>query len=653
VNNYNDVYYKPIYYQDEKFLIHESDNLKTFAKKHLKTLLLLSCTILLLANCSNTTTSAKKKSPAKHEQSQKKTPTDDSAHYYIEQAKQAQQQLQPTQAVDDLIIASRQLFAQQQFEQALWLANQLSPLVSNNIDRYQLSLIKAKSLFSLNQLPLAFAQITIADNYAKQATLTHQADYYQLLANIQQARGLIAESLIAQLHFFALNKQATKENTTQLWQQFSSLSQWQITQIAQAQPPYSKGWLALIRYANKYGDKTQQFRRYLINWRRQYNSHPANSIIAALLNKIDQRTTKTINNIAIILPLSGKQKTAGVAAQQGILAAYNNNSVANLYFIDSNNLDWNTLATTFSEQNIDHVIGPLLKSNVDNYLSLQELSTDTLLLNIPEKNSLRENYLAISMRPEDEAIQAADTLSRRHYQHPLIISDYDKVSKRITKNFIEQWQKNTNQAPEVFYLSNAGKGTQNGKKRQKNIQTSLDVEQSKARIKALKYRVKQSLKTETRNRRDVDMIYLVSNSQKTRLLKPYIDVSISPFAKLIPVFSSSRSHSAKADRQGTRDLSGLSFTEMPWLLSSKQQNKKLAELSKQLWSKRSDSLQGIFALGFDSLALIYKLPLMQQEPYIQHFGQTGTLKLNSNNILTRSLLWGQYKNNKVQAIAME
>jgi outer membrane PBP1 activator LpoA protein len=58
-------------------------------------------------------------------------------------------------------------------------------------------------------------------------------------------------------------------------------------------------------------------------------------------------------------------------------------------------------------------------------------------------------------------------------------------------------------------------------------------------------------------------------------------------------------------------------------------------------------------MGYDSYNLLYKTTLMKQAPYIRHFGQTGTLKLNDNNVLTRSLIWGQYKNNKVVKIVMD
>ena len=84
-----------------------------------------------------------------------------------------------------------------------------------------------------------------------------------------------------------------------------------------------------------------------------------------------------------------------------------------------------------------------------------------------------------------------------------------------------------------------------------------------------------------------------------------------------------------------------------------EKNSELATLSQQLWPKRSDGLSRLFAMGYDSYQLINKIPLMQQAPYLQHWGQTGVLKLGDNNILTRSLLWGTYQRNKVVSIAME
>jgi hypothetical protein len=112
------------------------------------------------------------------------------------------------------------------------------------------------------------------------------------------------------------------------------------------------------------------------------------------------------------------------------------------------------------------------------------------------------------------------------------------------------------------------------------------------------------------------------------------------------------SHSVNGDKSDNRDLTGLIFTEIPWLLQSEQQNNRLAKLSNSLWPKRTDSLERIFAMGYDSLSLANKIPLMHQSSHIRHYGQTGVLKLDNDNVLTRNLIWGQYRKNKVKQIKM-
>jgi outer membrane PBP1 activator LpoA protein len=430
-----------------------------------------------------------------------------------------------------------------------------------------------------------------------------------------------------------------------LWQALSLLSTWQLDQLADLNPPHIKGWQQLLTYAQKVGGDIDRFDRYLSQWQRDFSAHPAQAIIESL-RAGELVTKRVIQNIAIILPLSGKQAVAGKAAQQGILAAYNNIPHKNLSFIDADTLDWALLNEQLITLDSHFVIGPLLKENVDKYLAQHEILIPSLLLNTPEKVLLNTEQFILSMRPEDEAFQAATTLSRKNYRAPVVLSHRDTASQRIAQAFTQQWQLLNGYLPEVVYF-------EKGKKMQEQLKASLEVDLSQARIKDLKIRLKQSIDTESRNRRDIDMFYLVGSPAQTKLLKPYIDVNTSPFAKIIPVYASSRSHSNKQDSSQHNDLRNLMFTEMPWLLSSQQQNAQLAQLSKTLWPSRSDSLQRIFAMGYDSLYLVDKLPLMKQRPYIRHYGQTGILKLNSNNTLTRSLLWGIYQNGEVSEISMD
>lgn len=563
-----------------------------------------------------------------------------SAQQYLAQAKNAS----PQQATELFIAASKRFIDENQIAKALWLAEKTLPLADNELQRDQLLLIKAESLLLTNNVDIAL-QTTQLIKQLDSLSKTSQLKYYQVLSEIQTKRGLNLAAVDAQLCAFHLNSNANEDDVETLWLALNNLSQWQIDQLVSNNPPHIEGWQQLLNFAHRFGYDATSFNRYLAQWQRKYALHPANSLIAQLMNE-NIPLAAAQQNIAVILPLSGRQKAAGESAQQGILSAYNNDENKKLNFIDANKLDMTTLAQTLAELEINYVIGPLLKVNVDQYLSQVELTLPTLLFNTPNKGELKAQHMVLSMNPADEAIQAATTLSQKNFQHPIIFSQKDNVSKRIAQTFAQQWQKITGNTPETVYVTG-------GPTMQNELKDSLDVAASQARINNIDKRIRQKIKTEARNRRDLDMIYVVGSPNETRLLKPYIDVNISPFARAIPIFASSRSHSDNADKSDTRDLTGLQFTEMPWILPSKQQNQPLKQLTETIWPNRSDSLQRIFAMGYDSLSLIDKFQMFKQFPYIRHYGQTGILKLHNNTVLTRSLLWGSYQRDKVQEIAME
>lgn len=599
----------------------------------------------LLSNCSSQTGQKKQTANNKKtaQQKYKNIKPSITAQQYVDLAKEANS----PSSIALLIQASEQYIIEGNSEKALWLTNRVKAIAEDDNQRYQIALNSANALLMLNEVEHALTQLNVAKNLATQTSQQHNKRYFKLLAKVQQLRGLRVASLDAQLRFSALdnneNNDTVNEATLLLWQRLVELSEWQLQLLVKLNPPNIKGWQQLLTYTHQFGHIPERLKRYISQWQRKYSDHPGQDILGSL--QIETIESVQVNNIAVILPLSGRQQAAGEVVQQGLLAAYQENNAKNLHFIDANDFNMADLSEEFTEKNIDYVIGPLLKSNVNAYLQQTELSIPTLLLNLPDSD-IPAIHSALSMRHEDEAIQAATTLSQFDYQRPIVLSQQNGISKRIAKSFVQQWEKITGITPELVYF-------EQGRQMQNQIKTSLDVNFSQQRINELRRRISQTLKTEARNRRDVDMIYLVSSPTETRLLKPYIDVNISPFAKLIPIYASSRSHSVKADTNENRDLDGLIFTEIPWRLSSRQQNSKLSALSQKIWPNRSNSLQSLFAVGYDSLSLIEKLPAMKQSPYIRHYGQTGVLQLNKNNVLSRSLLWGRYQQEKVEEFAMD
>lgn len=607
-----------------------------------KTIKAVSIILLMsyLASCSSPQTSKNNKKNTNTNQVHTQEPIIISADEYLKQAEKAL----PNQATELLIQATAAYLSENTPLKSLWLSEQLLTTDATINQQYQLHLTSAMASFTLEEFERSKSHLIACNGLSVQHSVEHTFNYYFLNHQLEEKREQSVLALNAFLFAFSLNEKSSIEDINYIWQQISHFSLWQQNQLVNLNAPNVKGWVALTQLTNKHGD-SEGFLNELAKWKANYAHHPANEIINNFTT-IDDLTSEQIRKIAVIIPLTGKQALAGKTVQEGILAAYNANSDITLDFIDSNNLDFTTLAESLIKLETEQVIGPLLKTNVKNYLALPELNLPTLFLNIPQSLALAPQQVALSMRPEDEAKQAAAALSQKSFEHPVVFSHQDTTSLRIANAFTQKWLELTGEKPEIVKY-------EQGKKMQSVLKESLSVSESQKRIKSLRYRLRETIKAESRNRRDIDMIYIVGNPLQTRLLKPYIDVNISPFAKLIPVFASSRSHSLNIDESTINDLRGLTFTQIPWLLKSKQQNKALAKTSELLWPKRTDSLQRIFAMGFDSLNLINKLDKMKKHHFIRHYGQTGIIKLGENNILTRSLLWGTYQKNKVSEIAME
>lgn len=603
----------------------------------LSKLALVSAITLLVSSCA---TPQKKPKESVKQATVKTQPQADtkSVSSLLNQAKDSDHQT----AVSLLIEAAQLSNAQSNYKKAIWLARQTTLVADSPREKYQLSIIQARALVEIGEFAKANKLIEEASLLEQKNRINHTFDYWMTRYIIQEYRGL-DEGAAASLINAAYLSEDNIETSRLIWQKLSLLSRWQLDYLEQLSLPKFSGWYNLIKLAGQYSGDLSSFGQSINIWKSNYPKHQANLILDELNPEAENQ--KVINKITVILPLSGQHKNAGQVAQQGILAAYEKSPNTVLDFIDSQHLNFEDLSVQLIVSETDAVIGPLLKNNVEKYIQQTDITVPTLLLNTIN-SELPDHISAMSMRPEDEAVQAATTLAARNYRHPLILSHQDSISQRITDAFVEQWFKNTGYRPQVV-------GFSKDSNMQKDLKTALEVQQSEDRIKNLDQRIDETFEVDKRNRRDIDMVYLVGKPIESRIAKPYIDVNIAPFADFIPVYASSRSHNGNTDKSELRDLSGLVFTEMPWLLPSKMQDKETAETAKQLWPSRSDSLSRIFAMGYDSYQLIFKLERMKQFPVLRHNGQTGIIMRQSNGLLTRSLLWGKYYTDRVENIEME
>jgi len=465
---------------------------------------------------------------------------------------------------------------------------------------------------------------------------------------------------------------------------------------------YIQGWYALASLYQRYQLRTNQLLRSLETWQGNYPTHPALQHMPTSLRNISETSPYRPSKIAVLLPLSGRFERQAQALQYGIsnafyhqvaqhkklkreeaalkeniarLAKNNINGgltvntaeiksdfdfpVPSLLFYDTNEKSIETIAKELQAQNINFVIGPLLKPNLEKFLPLVD-NIPVLMLNALPSEKTHDSdgnpmlygsplHYSFALSPEGEAEQAAELIFQNKHQKPLILAPRSKYGQRVVSAFEQRWNKlNKQQADasddttstysaETHYFASKPELA-------KFVERTLQTDKSKARIGQIKAIVNKPIKTEIRSRRDIDAIYLVSDRSELILLKPFISVSISPFAKQIPLYASSRSHDVDFTKQQNKELSGLTFSDIAFLMKRKGD---VRQQTQQIWPKQDFNTLRLFALGYDSYNLIEQLKKLQVIDGYYYEGLTGELTLDKSNTVNIKEQWAKYKKGKL------
>ncbi|CAG9295616.1 penicillin-binding protein activator [Celerinatantimonas diazotrophica] len=466
---------------------------------------------------------------------------------------------------------------------------------------------------------------------------------YQQLAQLyeSQHQPINAANALIKLEPY-LPQQQVNNNRHHIWQLLKPLSSFKLRSYEQPGQDMLNGYLELIAISNEPVKSPQQLLDRLNQWKQTYPNNPAANFIQGSLSKALQRSLYQPKKIAVLLPLSGHFAQSGQWVRDGLLAAYSDLDRGNvqLDFIDTNSQSMATIGHKITALNSDFIIGPLLKSNVREYAKL-DLNKPWLALNnlddVNADNNDRAKRYSLSLDPETEAVQAAIQMSNLGAIHPLLLVPDNDIGKRMADSFSLTWQKNHKDMPDITFYHGRN-DLQNAVKRM------LLTTQSAQRINRIKALLGQDLKTEVRSRRDSNSVYIVANNIDTKLIVPFISVTISPFAKPLQLFGSSRSHQEGVNNN---ELNGMSVTEMPWLLDKVSDN---AQRFAKLWPHATDTDKSLYAIGYDAYKILPHLAQMRGFKDYHLQGLTGILSVTENGTIHRQLVWSSYQDGHLESV---
>ncbi|MFC3033034.1 penicillin-binding protein activator [Pseudoalteromonas fenneropenaei] len=486
----------------------------------------------------------------------------------------------------------------------------------------------------------------LGDIESQLSSPAHQAWHQYLSGSIYASQDLPKKALP---YFFAAADLCAEHQLSivglndEIWQALQQLSSYALERFDRGST-LQQGWVKLAMYQQIYVGKGSLLEQALNNWQRRFVNHPAQSIVPEQVQQTVTLEPYTSQRLAILLPQSGANERLGAALKNGALAALDGYAIEQVFFIDEM-LPATEIAQQLASKQIDFVIGPLLKANINKLTELDALAaTPALMLNTPDIVTVKPDQFYFALNPEHEVEQALVHFLTAGYKKPMLLAPQNINGERLVEKFTTEWQKYSATTAEIGFYTDS-------KNMADIVAQLLEVDSSKARIRDIKSLFRTEVESETRSRADIDVIYILGDTVETRLLKPYLDVNVSTFAKRIPLFATSRSYSKRIDTTDKSDLEGLHFTEQPWMLPEPDQRQLRVDYD-NLWPEQADIEQRLFAMAFDAIRLIPELKQLAAIPGKEFHGLTGKLKVKEQHMVWRRLSWARYHSKSIERVEL-
>ncbi len=318
------------------------------------------------------------------------------------------------------------------------------------------------------------------------------------------------------------------------------------------------------------------------------------------------------NRIGVLLPLSGSLASAGASVRDGFLAAWYAETRRRPEIRFYNTETAGGAAGAYqkaADAGVDFVVGPLSRESVAALFSQAQGAVPMLALNrapVPPP----PGSASFSLAPEDEGVAAAERLLRRGLKRVVAIVGSDETARRSLKAFGDRLRERGGEVVAEIALVGAGPDYA-GMLRPGAMQAQQG---------------------------GFDALFLALKAPQARLLTPQL-----PAAGLggRPLVATSLILSGGGNARLDKELDGIEYPELPWLVQPRAGLPDAASLARTLPSARGNAIR-LFAFGADAWKLAAYLEHLAQSPESALAGATGELRLDGFGNVTRAPAWAVF-----------
>ena len=445
-----------------------------------------------------------------------------------------------------------------------------------------------------------------------------------------------------------LSGKAAANNHERIWQNLMLIPETELLEWAERSPDTQFGqWLQLAALARNSRLTLDEQLAAVDVWQQQHSLHPAARTLPGGLAMLQEIARNRPKHVALLLPLSGPLEKTGSAIRDGFMAAYYESlnkgfAVPFVRVYDSQQVqDMNAAYNQARFDGAEWLIGPVNKLQVQELQERDTLPLPTLALNYgdrTESGSTPANLYQYGLAAEDEAIQIAEKAWADGKRRALILVPQGNWGERIYAAFEERWLALGGSISEKRFYPNR-------QDYNPDVKALLNVDESQRRFQIMRKVLAQNTEFEPRRRQDADWIFMVALPQQARQIKPTLAFN---FAGDLPVYATSHLYSGEPNPAKDRDLNGVQFCDVPWLLQAGS----LQQTVEQAMPGGQGSYARLYAMGVDAFRLLPRLKQLEILPGSQVFGSTGALMLGSDRRIVRRTECTIFENGRPRRIAV-
>jgi len=387
--------------------------------------------------------------------------------------------------------------------------------------------------------------------------------------------------------------------------------------------PIVAGWLELGPVAVGLARDPVRAAAALANWKRQFPQHPANDSVLTVASTQIAAATEFPDQIALLLPLSGRSESVGVAVRDGFIAAYLEQDAATRPRLKIYDVAAESVAAAYTRavtEGAGFVVGPLTKEDVAAVVPLSGGRTPVLALNfLDESVNTPHNFYQFALLPEDEARIVARRAAADGRLKGVVIAPVGEWGNRVAAAFADE-------------LSHLGGAVLDSQRYETSQADFADIIKQVLQVRGVKGEP-------STHRTDATFVFVAGTPGAARQILPQLKFH---YAGDVPVYSTS--YSFEPDPSANSDLDGMMFPDMPWMVADDPVTTQIRDGVREAWPTRTARLDRLYAFGFDAYRLVPALRSKSPAEASEISGVTGKLHLDEHNRIRRDLDWAQIRN---------